>query len=218
MMVKSDLKFIENFIKNNKVLNKYYSALPSNTYHITIYTVWYNGLPLINHQEKNIRSKYDNEMYEKLKCQSKSIGYFNPNNCLDELLYKCHDECEQQKLEDSSLSIQNVYIFKQIGIPFNFSFCNELRSNLIKICDNNDNAGQPHLTLAYAYKDIPPEMKKSIQYEINVLIIILKNQTLTLYNPRVYYSSDMITWYKFQDYIKNISNKITLEPVSIDTT
>ena len=185
MMVKSDLTFIENFIKNNQILNKYYSALPPETYHVTIYTLWYNGIPLINHQKKSMLSKYSKEAYDKLELQSKSIGYFNPDNCLDELLYRCHIECEEQQLEDTKLSIQHVYVHNQIGIPFRFTFCNELRRNLIQFCDHNDNASQPHMTLAYMYKDIPPDMKQRVQTEINILSMLLKNQTIVLYNPRV---------------------------------
>ena len=209
MMVKSDMTFIENFIKNNRILNKYYSALPPETYHITIYSIWYNGLPLINHQKKSMLSKYSKDVYDKLEAQSRNIGYFNPDNCLDDLLYKCYVECEEEKtLEDTKLSVQSVYVHNQIGIPFQFTFCNELRHNLIKICDHDDKAGHPHITLAYLYKDIPPDMEKAIQGEINILNLLLKNQTIVLYSPRVYYSSDMVKWYKFQDYIKKISNRL----------
>ena len=57
-LVKTDLKFIENFIKYNNILNKYFSALPSTSYHITVYSLWYNGIPLINHQKRIINLNY----------------------------------------------------------------------------------------------------------------------------------------------------------------
>jgi hypothetical protein len=198
LTTKSSLKFIENFIKNNKILNKYYSALPSETYHVTVYTVWYNGIPLINHQKKFIKANYSEEKSKQLEAQSKKIGYyFNPDNCLDYLLYKCAIECEKHNLDNAELSIQDVYIHRQIGIPFQFTFCNSLRNNLINICDHNDNAGCPHMTLAYLYNDFPPEMEEAIQREINILKSLIKNQRILFNAPAVYYGSDMITWTKY---------------------
>jgi len=208
MTLKNDLKFIENYIKNNRILNKYYSALPSETYHVTIYSVWYNGKPLIKQQITNMSSNYNQGMIDE-----SSSTYFNFNRCLDDLLYKCHYECaEEKKLDDSKLFIQNsIYIGKQnIGIPFQFTFCNELRIKLIRLCDNDDKAGRAHITLAYVYKDIPHNMVKAIRDEINILSMLLKNQSVVLNSPKVYYGSDMITWYNFQDYLKNISEPLEM--------
>ena len=196
LMAKSNLKFIENFIKNNSLLNKYYSALPSETYHVTVYTVWYNGLPLIKQQKNFINANYSQEVVRQLEAQSKQIGYFNPGNCIDNLLYKCSSECEKHELDNIELSIKDVYIHRQIGIPFQFSFCNSLRNNLIDICEHNDHAGCSHMTLAYLYKDFPPELENSINHEINVLSILLQNQPILFNAPTVYYGSDMITWKK----------------------
>jgi hypothetical protein len=208
-LVKTDLKFIENFIKYNNILNKYFSALPSTSYHLTVYSLWYNGIPLTNHQKRIINLNYSPEQCKKLEDQSKNIGYFNPKNCLDELLYKSYVECQQHKFDEIKLPIKNIYRHQQIGIPFQFTFFNNLRNNLIKICDNDDKAGTPHITLAYLYKNIPPEMEQLISNEINLLNKLLEGQTLLLHEPTVYYGSDMITWYPFMDYINNIAYKQT---------
>jgi hypothetical protein len=51
-MIENDLKFIENYISNHNTLRKYFSALPSTSYHMTVYNIWCNGKGLLNHQKK----------------------------------------------------------------------------------------------------------------------------------------------------------------------
>ena len=56
--VENDLKFIENFIKNNNVLNKFFSGLPSSSYHMTLYNLWSNGNELIPNQKEFIKKNF----------------------------------------------------------------------------------------------------------------------------------------------------------------
>ena len=72
--IDTDLKFIENYIKNNNMINKYYSALPSESYHMTLYNIWCNGSELLNHQKRVIDTNFAPDMIELLGKQSKNIN------------------------------------------------------------------------------------------------------------------------------------------------
>ena len=46
-----NMKFLENFIKENNVLSSYFAALPSSSYHVTIYSIWSNFTKLLKPQQ-----------------------------------------------------------------------------------------------------------------------------------------------------------------------
>lgn len=46
-MVKDHLFEIENFIKNSKIISKYFSPLPSSSYHMTVFNIWCHGQKLL---------------------------------------------------------------------------------------------------------------------------------------------------------------------------
>src|SRR5438132_557947 len=73
-MVVDDLSSIEQFIKESKYISKYYSPLPSSSYHVTVFNVWCHGqklLPLqvewLEQVEKRIQRSAQDAMNYKLK-------------------------------------------------------------------------------------------------------------------------------------------------------
>ena len=201
--IDTDLKFIENYIKNNNMINKYYSALPSESYHMTLYNIWCNGSELLNHQKRVIDTNFAPDMIELLGKQSKNINFFNPKGCINDLLYKIYFECQENKIDPVKLIIKNIYVGENIAIVFDypsqsFDKMNILRQNIIKICERDDKMGVYHITLAYKYKDIPPDHIKLIMKEINTLIMLLSKQTLIINNPFVSYFSDMTSFLPFK--------------------
>ena len=201
--IDTDLKFIENYIKNNNMINKYYSALPSESYHMTLYNIWCNGSELLNHQKRVIDTNFTPDMIELLGKQSKNINFFNPKGCINDLLYKIYFECQENKIDPVKLIIKNIYVGENIAIVFDypsqsFDKMNILRQNIIKICERDDKMGVYHITLAYKYKDIPPDHIKLIMKEINTLIMLLSKQTLIINKPFVSYFSDMTSFLPFK--------------------
>lgn len=73
-MVVDDLSAIEKFIKESTYISKYYSALPSNSYHATIFNIWCHGqklLPLqiewLSEVEKRIRRSIQDDFNYKMR-------------------------------------------------------------------------------------------------------------------------------------------------------
>ena len=156
-MVLSDLKIFENIIKQNSVLNKYFSALPSSSYHMTLYNIWANHSPLISHQLKNLINSYDIETINIFEKNSK-FGFFNPNGCINDLLYKlqyyCKDTWDQNTFKIDAIEFTgNTLQFSLIKSP-SFDNVDKVRNKMKVIADKDDGMQKYHITLAYKYKDI----------------------------------------------------------------
>jgi hypothetical protein len=213
----SDMKFIENFLNNSPTLKQFYSPLPSSSYHMTIYNLWYNGHPLLNHQQRILNRHYSDEMIDFLLEESKKIGesQFNPGNCMNDLLYKLSFYCNKAHLEIANefkqkkitLTVKNVYIGETLGIEFEscdiLDFLNtKKRPDFIKIAERDDNLGLFHMTLAYKYRPLTDNYKNeiiNIKSEIELLNRVLKNQTITFDFPNVYSFNSMTHFSLFDD-------------------
>lgn len=205
-MVKSDLKIIENIIKQNSVLNLYFSALSSSSYHMTLYNIWANRSPLISHQLKNLIKSYDIEMIDIFKKNSE-IGFFNPDGCIDDLLYKlqyyCKDTWDQITFKIDAVEFTGNTL--QITLKKSPSFINvdKVRNKMIEIVEKNDNMKKYHITLAYKYKDINLIDKNKIMEEISFFNVLLKDQTVTIKAPFVCYFSSMKSFEPFEKHLKS---------------
>jgi hypothetical protein len=216
-MAVSDMKFIENFLNNSSYLKQFYSPLSSSSYHMTIYNLWYNGSPLLNHQQRILNRNYSDEMIDFLVEESKKIGesQFNPGNCMNELLYKLSFYCNKVgrditnefKQKKITLTIKNVYIGETIGIEFEscdiLDFLNtKKRPDFIKIAERDDKLGLFHMTLAYKYCSLTSNHKNeiiNIKKEIELLDCVLKNQTITFDFPNVYSFNSMTHFSLFDE-------------------
>jgi hypothetical protein len=205
--IKNDMKFIENYIKHHNTLSKYFSALPQSSYHITLYNIWSNGRPLLNHQKKYIEHNLPFQK-NKLEDISKQQDFFNPGECINNLLYKLAYECNQDTWEEIRLKIKNV-VFNGNTIRISvkkwhvLDKMNNIRKRLTDICENDDGMGSYHVTLAYKYKDINEEEKKKIDHEVGILNLLLKDQSFILKRPSVCYFSNMKEFKPFTESFKH---------------
>lgn len=194
--IKYDLKFIENFISNNRVLSLYFSALPSSSYHMTIYNLWSNGSKLLEVQKKVIDMETNPVKKEKLMRNSRSVGYFNPNNCMNKLFYDIHSVCKFHGWNSVKLTVKEVlFTGNTIRIVLreadNNPIINNLRNKLEELCQRQDKMSQYHITLAYKYKNLTENDLHKIKKEIEVLNILIFGQTVELAPPNLYSFSDM---------------------------
>ena len=194
-LLSNDMKFIENFLRNNHIISKYISALPTSSYHMTIYNIWSNGGKLIPHQKKFINNHFPNDV-KQLTEQSKMIGQFNPGGCIDELLAHLGNECRQAKLDLNRLQIlraeyNKFNILLIVGVSPQLKEITELRQKLETACERNDKMGWYHVTVGYTFKNIPPDDEEKIIKEVEILNILLKGQTFSLQQPNVHYFTSM---------------------------
>ena len=194
--VKNDLKFIENYIKNNETLKHFFSALPSSTYYMLIYDIWCNGQPFLNHQKQFIEKNFSPEMCKTLEQQSKNNNYFNPKGCIDDLIYKLYFECQQPAFTNITLIIYkisldgstlNIY-FKKHSI---FAKLNKLRTKIINTCEKNDNMKNYYITVAHLHTATNTETQKGIDNWIKILNMLLCGQTVTINKPNIYQFTDI---------------------------
>ena len=206
-MVSNNLECIEKFIINNSVLSRYIAALPSSSYHMTVYNIWCNGSYLLAHQERNLKRicKSVEEMNGLLD-ESLVIGkgYFNPDGCIDELLYKLNNECDGNEWGDVSFKINKV-IYNgntmriSLGDMGEFSSVNKLRNRMISICERNDGMGEYHITLGYTYREVSREIVNKIREEVNMLNELLVGKMVVLSKAGVCCFSDMTLFRPFRE-------------------
>ena len=195
-MAENDLKFIENFMKGNSVLRQYLSALPSSSYHMTVYNVWCNGKKFLPHQKEFMKKHFSAAEQKQLEAQSKLAVFFNPKGCINELLNKLWDVCDDSPITTVTLTVNKVvFTGNTVQILFEnspvFDSVNQVRKTLTEVCESDDKMGMYHMTLAYKYKDADHDATQRILQEINILNILLNRQTITIKKPSVYYFSDM---------------------------
>lgn len=196
-MCNHDMKFLENFIRNNITLKKSFSPLPAHSYHVTVFNLWSNGCPLLKCQKDTLSQLIAKErkvMVEKSRIYSK---YFNPKGCMDTLLYKLHSLCERQGWTTINLSIKKVLFNGNcIRIIFvnstDFNRVNFLRDAISEVAGKKDNMRNYHMTLAYKFRDIPDTEITEINRNLNILNGLLMGQTITINNPDVHYFPNMM--------------------------
>ena len=187
-MVNNDMKFIENYIKNHRTLNQYFSALPSESYHMTLYNIWCNGSPLLPHQQRFLKQNYDTTRIRELMEQASRIGEFNPDGCMDAILYKMFHSVSNSKWGTVTLTIKKVHYNGntiRISLQKSSSLKNAdvIRRNMTQIAEREDGMGSYHITLGYKYSHIEDE--GAINAEVAILDMLLTGQTVTLNKPIV---------------------------------
>ena len=200
----TDLKFLENYIRKHNWLSHYFSALPSKSYHMTIYNIWSNGKHLLPHQNKFLKQNFTKDECIVLEMKSKQIGLFNPNDCIDSLLYqiqhKINKKCEWKK--PIKLKIKNI-LYNGNTIRLSLQPTKEiqkadyLRDEITKICGEHDGMGSYHITLAYKYKDINQETANIINQELLNMNALLEEQTIILDVPFVCFFENMTEFKPF---------------------
>lgn len=200
-----DMKFLQNYIEKNNILKSYFSALPSSSYHVTIYGIWSNNSKLLEQQQKYIDNCKCCDKKEELYSLSISIGFFNPDNCLGQLFNDIIKNCtdfrnEYTKTKNSiKLTIKQVYFNETIGIIFekndDMNEMDKIRNTIIKTCNKKDKGDLYHMTLAYKYKNTTQNDNNNIKHEIDILNMLLLKQTITLDFPILTSFDDMTCFY-----------------------
>lgn len=194
---RDDMKFVENFISYNNILRQYFSALPANSYHVTVNGIWRNGKALLKYQKRWFKNQSPVEQENIRKNTQRPDIYFNPDGFLSGLFYQLHSLCEKYGWNTMTLVVEEVYSTgKVIGIRFvntvNFNQFNTLKERIIKALEKKvDPFPQYHMTLAYAFKDIPKNQLGVVENNVKILNRLLSGQTITLIKPDVHYYSKM---------------------------
>jgi hypothetical protein len=81
-----------------------------------------------------------------------------------------------------------------------FEKVNKLRDNLIKTCERNDN-GIYHITLAYKCNCTDMEIDYAIMNEVEILNMLLQDQSVTLQKPLVTYFEDMTKFVPLKEFL-----------------
>jgi hypothetical protein len=194
--VKTNLEYIEEYIRNNDLLKEYFSPLPSCSYHMTIYNLWCNGSPLLPFQKRFIKKYFSTEKAKQLEYKSQHVGFFNPSGCIDGLVDKLHIKCKEEPWDNIELQISKVhYGVNTIHIIFTespiFKQVNNIRNKITTICERYDGMGYYHITLAYKYKDTNKDIENKIINQVNILNMILEGKKIIMNRPNVYMFDNM---------------------------
>lgn len=191
---------IYNYISNNNTLQKYFVALPIDSYHMTIYNIWSNGKNLIQYQENYLKYNFNVNDQQILREQSKKIGRFNPNGFMDGLIeniqYIVNKDNTEEKIDQ--YMFVNCAEIKYTGstlcamVEGDFLKPNRLRERLFNYLNTDDNMDYYHITIAYQYRlCIEDDDISLINAELNILNIIMKNIRFNLSIPFVATFNDM---------------------------
>lgn len=196
----NNMNYIEEYIRNNPILSDHFSALPSSSYHVTLYNIWSNHGKLLNPQQDYIDREHRDDIREQLIQRSISPGWFNPGNCMRDMFVKLKNHCDKQ-IDFDSLRINKVYCGNTIGLTFyhshDFERLAKTRSEFITIAERDDRMARFHMTLAYKYKDTTEEDDEKIKKEIDKLCEILVGRLAVLYPCNLCYFESMESFIPF---------------------
>jgi len=189
-----DFKFIENYIAKNQTLSQYFSPLPSSSYHMTIYNLWCNGKELLNHQKRSLAAIYPPNECSRLSEEAMEIGsFFNPEHCIDGLLYKLHfesrDAWKSLKLKVKKVHYNGNTLRISVKNTKSLEKMDKYRETVTKTCEREDGMGSYHMTLAYKYRNI--EDTAAVEHEVGILNMLLEGQTISLGCPQICSFTDM---------------------------
>lgn len=199
--VENDLKFIENFITHNNILSPYFLAMPSSSYNIRLYNLWSNLQSLLPEQQEAINNEHYSDTKEELEIQARSIGWFNPKNCLQKVFTNIDNVCRENKYDKICVTIDRVVfsggmIFLSLKNSPEIDKIDMVRNKILEFYEKDDIMSYM-IPLAHIYKDIPKKIEEKISYQVNVLNALLSNQTITLSEPGLYSFSSMKTYQKY---------------------
>jgi len=201
-MIKNDLNFIEIFLRDS-TLSKYFSPLPSNTYHMTLFNIWCHKSPLLKYHDDILKKNYKQEIYLNYKeyYKSEKLKYwFDPLKYLDNLMISLGIICKNHKLNDIESQNINLIISAstlQLAVLIDKNMLNKInnfRNDCKNICGKEDKGLKFHITLAYQYKDIPENDYNILNKELETLSNLIKNIKINFNDPEPYIFDSMINY------------------------
>ena len=203
-MAKTDISFIENYIKNSSCLSKYYSALPASSYHMTSFNVWCHLSPLLEPYKR----KLEENNCTKIKDVYRDINlnyWYDPINFMNMLMMQL--DIFAKKYDWTNLKTSKVQLYANEGTislllhlnTENMEKINSFRNDCSNVCEKDDAGLVMHLTLAYSYKNILQEDIDILKEECNKLSRFVNNLEIDFFAPQAYRFNTM------ESYIENKS-------------
>ena len=220
-MADGNFTAIEKYIQNNEVLCKYFSPLPSSSYHMTIFNIWCNGQRLLPMQKQALielrqwqmreayRTKYDRWPYKMPKGVVWDRDFYDnaatPCGFIDEGLFvdlmgKIRKVCN---LKGYRMRVEAHSTFHGLGTSLIFGdketqdAYEKQRSLFRPLVGHDDKKLRPHMTFAYRYRDIPLVERERVQKELDGLNFFVKEHTkngIRFSAPRPYWFTDMTNY------------------------
>ena len=203
-MAKTDISFIESYIKNSPYLSKYYSPLPASSYHMTIFNVWCHLFPLLEPYKR----KLEENNCTQIKCVYRNINlnyWYDPINFMNVLMMQLDIFAKKYDWTDLKTSKVQLYANEEpISLLLhlntkNIEKINSFRNDCSKVCEKDDANLIMHLTLAYSYKNILQEDIDKLKEECNKLSRFVNNLEIDFFAPKAYRFNTM------ESYIENKS-------------
>ena len=199
-MAKTDISFIENYIKNSPCLSKYYSALPASSYHMTTFNVWCHLSPLLEPYKRKLE---ENNCIKDVYSNINLNYWYDPINFMNVLMMQL--DIFAKKYDWTNLKTSKVKLYANEGTislslhlnTENMEKINSFRNDCARVCEKDDAGLVMHLTLAYSYKNILQEDIDTLKEECNKLSIFINNLEIDFFAPKAYRFNTM------KSYIEN---------------
>ena len=217
-VINDSLSYIEQFIKSS-LLSKYYSALPVESYHMTIYNIWAHGQKFLPFQDKWYKHELaKRKLIDVNQAEVWRLNLINvlkgpestywgwPDDLMNNKMLHAHKLCVDKNFNYSEKTEYKVkgeitcHGTLQIRITHTEKKeeLSELRNNFTKLFGNNDEKLKYHITLAYQYKQIPESDFEECQRLCTELNTHINNVYITLRTPLPVWFNSMeryMNWY-----------------------
>ena len=176
-MIENDLKIVENIISMNRVLREYFSPIPSNSYHVTIFGI------------KNTCNRL-----------------FLDDSGKNDLLYRYSHICEKKGWEKNLLNVKKValkgskiviHVSNTCEIDNLAATCNWTSSPMDRDYTCQSGKGQYYVVIASLQKQVSLKDTETVQKEIEMIDMVMKGMTISILDPKIYIFSSLVefnTW------------------------
>lgn len=215
-MVSNNLDCVEEFLKGSP-LSEYFSPLPSDSYHMTIYNIWCHGqrlLPLqkewLDKEYKRLKKTIGKDNADKYKERfinnvkgSESVCWGWPDSVMFNSMYRTSKICKKHITEkfivnvDMCISKGTLVLPVQIDNAIIGNKLDLIKKECTDLYKKDDSGMKYHITLGYRYKDIPETVYPILNEELeklNELISTVCSNRLILNPPDAYWFNSMTTY------------------------
>jgi hypothetical protein len=201
-MTKEKFVKIEEHIKNS-VLSKYYSALPHESYHMTLFNIWSKNANLPPKLRKEMDPRITTEEAKARLCQGsdiyvESLGtYF-----FEKLRFEIDDACNKISWENFTVKPKGIYASGTLGVEV--EVCKSMVENvksIKEVCKKHcgkDDKFPFHITFAYKYKEVETHDVEEVKRKIFELRDMLPKH-FELQEPGTYEFNDMTYFGRISD-------------------
>lgn len=211
-MASNNMKPIETFIRNSP-LSEYYSALPSESYHMTVFNIWCHGNKLLPHQKEYVDNEYtkyarvvgeDLAKKEKLRILNlvkgpDSLSWGWPDQVMLPKMIQVSTFCKKTLQEKFIVNVEpleggTLTLSVSLDNERIWNYLNKIRNKCTNVFKKDDSNLRYHITLAYRYKDIPESDRAMLLEEfekLKALVSELCSNKIILEPPNAYWFTNM---------------------------